>query len=174
MQLLLCLYPNNLKKILIDANIGTTLSWSQLNDEADIILSTLKEAGPSLYDPLPTGKSVPPFNPSISPLCPPLKSVLLFHHQFLPSMSMALLQQKFNIKSCLHLTRLQLPKFLSQKFIRLSLLVKVMMVNKNMSASTVNLIKRRHIIISHVSSCACFLLVSVAIRHLCGVTLVQR
>ena len=119
-QLLLCLYPNNLKKILIDANIGTTLSWSQLNDEADIILSTLKEAGRSLYDPLPTGKSVPPFNPSISPLCPPLKSVLLFHHQFLPSMSMALLQRKFNTKSCLHLTRLQLPKFLSQKFIRLS------------------------------------------------------
>jgi hypothetical protein len=62
-QLLLCLYPGDLKKNLINANKGTTLSWSQLKDEADIIVSTLKEAGQSLYDPLPTGKSVPPFNP---------------------------------------------------------------------------------------------------------------
>ena len=49
-------------------------SWSQLKDEADIIVSTLREAGQSLYDPLPTGKTIPSFNPSVSPLSPPLKS----------------------------------------------------------------------------------------------------
>ena len=43
MQLLICLYPGNLKKNFIDANKG------KLKDEADII-STLKEAGQSLYD----------------------------------------------------------------------------------------------------------------------------
>ena len=67
MQSLLCLYPENLKKNLIDANKGTTLSWSQLKDEADIIVSTLKDEGQSLYDPLPTSTSVPPFNPSVPP-----------------------------------------------------------------------------------------------------------
>ena len=68
------MYPDNLKKNLIDADKGTTLSWSQIKDEVDIIVSTLKEADQSLYDPLPTGRSVPPFNPSILPLSPPLKS----------------------------------------------------------------------------------------------------
>ena len=62
------------KENLIDANKGTTLSWSQLKNEADIVVSTLKEAGQSLYDLLSTGKSVPPFNPSVSPLSPPFKS----------------------------------------------------------------------------------------------------
>ena len=46
-QLLLCLYPGNLKKNLIDANKGTPMMWSQMKDEADIIVSTLKEAGQS-------------------------------------------------------------------------------------------------------------------------------
>ena len=32
------------------------------------------EAGQSLYDPFPTGKLVPLFNPNVSPLSPPLKS----------------------------------------------------------------------------------------------------
>ena len=45
MQLLLCLYPGNLKKNLIDANKGATLSWSQLKDEADIIVAQGAKTG---------------------------------------------------------------------------------------------------------------------------------
>jgi len=37
--------------------------------EADVIVSILEEAGYML--PLPTGRSVSPFNPSITPLGPP-------------------------------------------------------------------------------------------------------
>ena len=54
------------KENLIDANKVITLSWSELKDEANIIVSTLKEVGQSLYDSLPTGKSVSPFYPSVS------------------------------------------------------------------------------------------------------------
>jgi hypothetical protein len=73
-QLLLCLYPGNLKKNLIDANKGSILNWSEFKNEADVIVSTLREAGQSLYDVLPTGKSVPSFNPVVPPLTPFLKS----------------------------------------------------------------------------------------------------
>ena len=73
MQLILCLYPGNLKKNLIDSSKRANLTWSELKQEADIIVSTLKEAGQSLYDPLPSGKNVPQFQPAVSPLSPPLK-----------------------------------------------------------------------------------------------------
>ena len=63
-----------MKKNLVDANKGTPMTWSEMKDEADIIVSTLKEVGQSLYDTLPTGKSVPPFNPLVSPLSPHLKA----------------------------------------------------------------------------------------------------
>ena len=74
MQLILCLYSGNLKKNLIDSSKRANLTWSELKQEADIIVSTLKEAGQSLYDPLPSGKNVPQFQPAVSPLSPPLKS----------------------------------------------------------------------------------------------------
>ena len=62
------------KKNLIEANKNTTLTWSEFKNEADIIISTLKEAGQSLYDNLPNGKQLQPFQPSVQPLSPPLKS----------------------------------------------------------------------------------------------------
>ena len=37
-------------------------------------MSTLKEAGQSLYDPLQNGKNVSPFQPTTFPLSSPLKS----------------------------------------------------------------------------------------------------
>jgi hypothetical protein len=51
-QLILCLHPGNLKKNLIDANKGG-LSWPELKSEADMIISTLKQSGQSLYDNVP-------------------------------------------------------------------------------------------------------------------------
>jgi len=47
-QLFLSLYPGNVKKNLIDANKGTPMMWFQMKDDADNIVSTLKEAGQSL------------------------------------------------------------------------------------------------------------------------------
>ena len=61
----------SLKK-LIDSTKRANLTWSDLKQEADIIVSTLKEAGQSLYDPLSIGKSVPLFQPTESNLSPPL------------------------------------------------------------------------------------------------------
>ena len=50
-------------KNLIDSTKRGDLNWSELKQEADIIVSTLKEAGQSLYDPMPHGKKVyPSFN----------------------------------------------------------------------------------------------------------------
>jgi hypothetical protein len=74
-QLLFCVYPGNLTKNLIDANKGLTLNWSEFKNEADVIVSTLLEAGQSLYDVLPTGKTttVPSFNPVVPPLTPFLR-----------------------------------------------------------------------------------------------------
>ena len=69
-MVLVLIYPGNLKKNLVEVNRTSNLSWSMFKNEADIIVSTLKEAGQSLYDILPSGKSVPVFNPSV----PPLKS----------------------------------------------------------------------------------------------------
>ena len=58
LQLLLCLYPGNLKKNLIDVNKSSILTWSEFKNKADIIVSILKEAGQSLYDVTPNGKSI--------------------------------------------------------------------------------------------------------------------
>jgi hypothetical protein len=62
-QLIFCLYPGNLKKNLIDANKKSTLNWSVFKNEADIIVSTLQQAGQSLYDQLPTIKNFPSIHP---------------------------------------------------------------------------------------------------------------
>ena len=63
-KLLLCLHPGNLNKNLIDIHRYSLLSWLEFKNEADIMVSTLKEAGRTLYNPLPSGKSVPFFNRS--------------------------------------------------------------------------------------------------------------
>ena len=42
-----------------DATKKASLTWSELKQEADIIISTLKEAGRLLYDPLPNGRNIP-------------------------------------------------------------------------------------------------------------------
>ena len=110
MQLLL-FYPDNLKKNLIDANKGT-LSWSQLKDDKDIIVSTIKEVDQSLCDPLPTGKSVLPFNPSDLPLNPTLKSGTIVSS----SVSAGNVPSTITtgIKHTVQST-LEVPEFLSQK-----------------------------------------------------------
>ena len=46
----------------------------RIENEADIIVLTLKEAGQSPYDVLPSGKSVPVFNPSVPPFSPQIKT----------------------------------------------------------------------------------------------------
>ena len=56
-----CASIRGILKNLIDSTKRGNLNWSVLKQEADIIVSTLKEAGQSLYDPLPHGKSVPQF-----------------------------------------------------------------------------------------------------------------
>ena len=85
MQLILCSYPGNLQKNLIDATNKASLTWSELKQEADIIISTLKEAGRLLYDPLPNGRNIPPFQPSVTPLSPPMKVRL--HYPIRPQRS---------------------------------------------------------------------------------------
>jgi hypothetical protein len=62
-----------LKKNLIEANKTHSLNWNDLKNEADTIVSTLREAGQSLYDTIP-GKPIAPFMPKVQPLSPPLKS----------------------------------------------------------------------------------------------------
>ena len=62
-----------------------SLTWSELKQEADIIISTLKEAGRLLYDPLPNGRNIPPFQPSVTPLSPPIKVRL--HYPIRPQRS---------------------------------------------------------------------------------------
>ena len=54
---MLCNYSSVsiLEKNLIDAN-KSGLSWPELKSEADMIISTLKQSGQSLYDILPSGK----------------------------------------------------------------------------------------------------------------------
>jgi hypothetical protein len=66
--------PRNLN----DANKGSTLTWSKFKIEANVIVSTLREAGPTLYDILPTGMNVPSFNHVVPPLTPFLNQDRLF------------------------------------------------------------------------------------------------
>ena len=73
-QLLFCLHPGNLKKNLIDAN-KSGLSWPELKSAADMIISTLKQSGQSLYDNLPSGKPAPDSSSKTIPNSPLSKSI---------------------------------------------------------------------------------------------------
>ena len=129
------------------------------------------EAGQSLYDPFPTGKLVPLFNPNVSPLSPPLKSGITVPSS-VPTFNLhgpittGIQHKVLSTSDTSTITGVPI----SEVYMVVPVL-KNMRVNKN---TTVNMIIRRGIIIYNVSNRACFLLVLVAIRRLTGVTRVQR
>jgi len=73
-QLVSCLYPGHLKNQLHQATQKEEYSWTELKLLADEIVASLKASRMQCYDSLPGGKQVPPFNPVVPPLSPPLKS----------------------------------------------------------------------------------------------------